>query len=138
MASVIFSKSSDVNNSIFGKSQEPVRAVITQGVESFEAKSLLSTVYSGAAGLAKCGAAAKPTHIVMGPKGADGRYPAISVLPTTVFETESTAAVPASAIGSAVTLHTDGLTVTATTTNGVFTVSETENAAGGRVRGRFI
>ena len=40
MASVIFSKSSDVNNSIFGKSQEPVRAVITQGVESFEAKSL--------------------------------------------------------------------------------------------------
>ena len=46
MASVIFSKSSDVNNSIFGKSQEPVRAVITQGVESFEAKSLLSTVYS--------------------------------------------------------------------------------------------
>ena len=46
MASVIFSKISDVNNSIFGKSQEPVRAVITQGVESFEAKSLLSTVYS--------------------------------------------------------------------------------------------
>lgn len=32
----------------------------------------------------------------------------------------------------------DELTVTATTTNGVFTVSETENAAGGRVRGRFI
>lgn len=92
----------------------------------------------GAAGLAKCGAAAKPTHVVMGPKGADGRYPAIPVLSTTVFETESTAAVPASAIGSAVTLHTDGLTVTATTTNGVFTVSETENAAGGRVRGRFI
>ena len=67
----------------------------------------MAAVYSGAAGLAKCGA-------------------------------ESTAAVPASAIGSAVTLHTDGLTVTATTTNGVFTVSETENAAGGRVRGRFI
>ena len=97
----------------------------------------MAAVYSGAAGLAKCGAAAKPTHVVMGPKGADGRYPAIPVLPTTVFETESTAAVPASAIGSAVTLHTDGLTVTATTTNGVFTVSETENAADGRVRGRF-
>ena len=44
MASVIFSKSSDVNNSIFGKSQEPVRAVITQGVESFEAKSLLKSI----------------------------------------------------------------------------------------------
>ena len=29
-------------------------------------------------------------------------------------------------------------TVTATTTNGVFTVSETENAANGRVQGRFI
>ena len=98
----------------------------------------MAAVYSGAAGLAKCGAAAKPTHIVMGPKGADGRYPAIPVLPTTIFETESTAAVPASAIGSAVTLHTDGLTVTATTTNGVFTVSETENAANGRVQGRFI
>ena len=84
----------------------------------------MAAVYSGAAGLAKCGAAAKPTHVVMGPKGADGRYPAIPV--------------PASAIGSAVTLHTDGLTVTATTTNGVFTVSETENAANGRVQGRFI
>ena len=46
MASVIFSKSSDVNDSIFGKSQEPVRAVITQGVEAFEAHSLLSTVFS--------------------------------------------------------------------------------------------
>ena len=64
----------------------------------------MAAVYSGAAGLAKCGAAAKPTHVVMGPKGADGRYPAIPVLPT----------------------------------NGVFTVSETENAANGRVQGRFI
>lgn len=89
-----------------------------------------------AGGLTKAGAAEKPTHIVMGPARGDGLVPAIRVQPTTVFETTSTAAVAGT--GSAVTLHTDGLQVTATATGGVFTVEQTDNAAGGRVLGRFI
>lgn len=89
-----------------------------------------------ASGLAKAGATEKPTHIVMGPARSDGLVPAIRVLPTTVFETTSTAAIAST--GSAVTLHTDGLQVTATAASGVFTVEQTENAAGGRVLGRFI
>lgn len=89
-----------------------------------------------AGGLAQAGATEKPTHIVMGPARTDGLVPAIRVQPTTVFETTSTAAIASA--GSAVTLHTDGLSVTATTTGGVFTVEQTENAAGGRVLGRFI
>lgn len=88
--------------------------------------------------LSKAGATAKPTHIVQGPARADGLFPAIRVLPTTVFETTSTAAVPETSIGSAVTLHTDGLSVTATATGGVFTIEQTENAANGMVRGRFL
>lgn len=97
----------------------------------------MAAVYSGGS-LAKAGATEKPTHIVQGPARADGLVPAIRVLPTTVFETMSTAAVPESSIGSKVTLHTDGLSVTATTTGGVFTVEQTENAANGLVRGRFL
>lgn len=85
--------------------------------------------------LAKAGATEKPSHIVMGPARADGLVPAARVQPTTVFETTSTAAVTAP--GAAVTLHTDGLQVTATVTGGVFLVEQTENAAGGRVLGRF-
>ena len=36
MAGVVFSKGSGVNDSIFGKSQEPIRAIIEQNVEAFE------------------------------------------------------------------------------------------------------
>lgn len=36
MAGVVFSKGSGVNDSIFGKSQEPIRALIEQNVEAFE------------------------------------------------------------------------------------------------------
>ena len=86
--------------------------------------------------LAKAGATEKPTHIVMGPARSDGLVPAVRVQPTTVFETTSPAAI--STAGTAVTLHTDGLQVTATATGGVFLVEQAENAAGGRVLGRFL
>lgn len=86
--------------------------------------------------LAKCGATAKPSHIVMGPADSNGLYPCIRVQPTTVFETTSTAAVASA--GAKVTLNTDALSVTNTTSDGVFTVDYTENKANGVVRGRFL
>lgn len=93
---------------------------------------------AAAGALAKAGATDKPTHIVLGPARQDGLYPALRVLPTTVFETTGAVAVPAATVGSAVTLHTDALQVTATAEGGVFTVEATEDLAGGTVRGRFL
>lgn len=88
--------------------------------------------------LAKAAATAAPTHMVMGEKTAAGLYPAIRVLPTTVFETHSSAAVANTLVGSKVTLGGDAASVTATTEGGVFTVDWTDGAgAGGRVRGHF-
>lgn len=89
-----------------------------------------------AGSLAKCGATTKPSHIIMGPADNNGLYPCIRVQPTTVFETTSTAAVASA--GAKVTLNTDALSVTATATDGVFTVDSTENKANGVVRGRFL
>lgn len=74
----------------------------------------------------KCGATEKPTHICMGPADA-GVVPVMPVLATTRFE------VPYDAkptIGTAVTLGTAGLSVTATTASGVFTVTDVDEAAG--------
>lgn len=43
--SVIFSQASGVNDSIFGKSQEPIKAIITEQVEAFEAVSLIDKLF---------------------------------------------------------------------------------------------
>lgn len=74
----------------------------------------------------------------MGEKTADGLYPALRVLPTTVFETQSSATVAATLVGSKVTLGADAASVTATTDSGVFTIDWTDGAAtNSRVRGHF-
>lgn len=74
----------------------------------------------------KCAATAKPTHICMGP--GDGKVvPVMPVLATTRFEVPYDAKPTA---GTAVTLGTAGLTVTATTTNGVFTVTDVDEGTG--------
>ena len=88
--------------------------------------------------LAQATATAAPTHMVMGEKTADGLYPALRVLPTTVFETQSSATVAATLVGSKVTLGADAASVTATTDSGVFTIDWTDGAAtNSRVRGHF-
>lgn len=46
MAEIIFSEASGLNDSIFGKSQEPIRAVIQRGVESFEEMSLVDKIFN--------------------------------------------------------------------------------------------
>ena len=45
MSGIIFSKESGVNDSIFGKSQEPIKAIIMQSVESFQEKSLIDKIF---------------------------------------------------------------------------------------------
>ena len=111
-------------------------------VEPFEHQPGAASLARGSAAvltagsLAKCGATTKPSHIIMGPADSKGLYPCIRVQPTTVFETTSTAAVASA--GAKVTLNTDALSVTATTSDGVFTVDYTENKANGVVRGRFL
>lgn len=45
MSGIIFSKASGVNDSIFGKSQEPIKAIIMQSVESFQEKSLIDKIF---------------------------------------------------------------------------------------------
>lgn len=54
------------------------------------------------------------------------------------WTTQSMATVAATLIGAKVTIHTDGLKVTATTASGVFEISETDGATTtSNVRGRF-
>lgn len=90
--------------------------------------------------LTKCGATAKPTFVAVGP-AVDGEAPVIRV--QDYMEFESTLGVaPAEqttvAVGNKVTLHTDGLQVTATTTSGVATITYIAGqTVGSLVRVRF-
>ena len=45
MASIIFSEGSGISDSIFGKSQEPIRAIIEENVESFQETSMIDKVF---------------------------------------------------------------------------------------------
>lgn len=71
--------------------------------------------------LTKCGATAKPTYVAVGPD-QDGVAPVIKVQDYMEFETTLAAAGTSLVPGSVVTLHTDGMQVTATTTSGVATI----------------
>lgn len=46
MAGIIFSKSSGLNDSIYGKSLQPIRAIIEQQVEAFQEMSVLDKLYT--------------------------------------------------------------------------------------------
>lgn len=45
MAGIIFSESTGINDSVYGKSQAPIKAMIEQNVESFEARSLIDKIF---------------------------------------------------------------------------------------------
>lgn len=102
------------------------------------AKDLESYTYGealthGAQGLTKCAATDRPQYICRGPKTADGTVPVAPVMESTRYE------VPYQAkptVGQKVTLHSDGLQITATTTGGVFLV-ESVDATPGTAIGRF-
>lgn len=76
--------------------------------------------------LTKAGATDKPTHLCVGVADSNGMIPCIKLHPGIYLATDATATVAATLIGSAVTLHTDGASCTATTTSGVFTIDETD------------
>ena len=84
----------------------------------------------------------KPTYYAMG-KSNDGKVNVVQVLKDMEYEAEVVAAEGADklTVGQAVTLGTDGLTVTATTTSGVAEIvalpDGTLPATGGRVIIRF-
>lgn len=84
----------------------------------------------------------KPTHICMiegsTALSAGTLIPVIAVNPGIVFETTCSAAFTNIKKGDKVTLHTDGMQVTATKTNGVATVVDGDGgASGSKVRVRF-
>ena len=45
MSGIVFAKNSGLNNEVFGKSAEPIKAIIVQGVESWEEKSLIDKIF---------------------------------------------------------------------------------------------
>lgn len=93
--------------------------------------------------LTKCGATTRPQYIALADVAASGtptkKVPCEKVLATTEYETTASVTVAETVEGSKVTLHTDGLKVTATTTSGVFEIAHTDGVTGGgKVRGYFV
>lgn len=92
--------------------------------------------------LTKTAATATPEYIaqktVSAAASSTEYVPVIRVTEGLQFEVKSMATVAATVRGSKVTLHTDGLLITATTSSGVFYVDETDGATTtSTVRGKF-
>lgn len=82
--------------------------------------------------LTKCGATAKPEFIAMADCAADAAkrlIPVARVEANQLYEVPVTAAPTSLVEGNKVTLHTDGMQVTATTASGVVTVESLNGAA---------
>lgn len=82
--------------------------------------------------LTKCGATVKPEFIAMADCASDEAkriIPVARVEANQLYEVPVQTAPTSLVEGSKVTLHTDGLQVTATTTNGVVTVENLNGAA---------
>lgn len=107
-----------------------------------EAIEMGETLVLSAGKLTKCSGTTKPTHIAMGVKAAadaDRRIPACRLEPNQVYEAPVTASPTALVPGVKVTIHTDGLQLTATTSDGVATVVDTcgAKAIGDKIIVRF-
>lgn len=95
-----------------------------------------------AGNLAKCGATAAPAYISLceydSAVAAGTIIPVMRVGKDVIYKTTSSAAMTSIKLGTKVTLHTDGLQVTATSTDGVAeVVGIDDTAAGGDVYVRF-
>ena len=108
---------------------EPVRLPTTAGTSYSYGEAL---VLNGGK-LAKCGPTAVPTHICgedyTAPESDNRAIIAEPVLADMIFEVPFSAAPTSVNVGDKVTLHTDGLQVTATTASGVATVFDKNGAA---------
>lgn len=129
-----------IQKSLVGNENQPsiTRLPVTASEAYTEGEALVLS--SGA--LTKCGATAKPTHIAAETKAAaaSGDVYAYEVMPHHVFKTTFAADASSNVVGTLVTLHTDGLQVTATATSGVATIYEKlgSGASGTDVLVRFI
>lgn len=95
-----------------------------------------------AGNLALCTGANTPKYISMCEREealtAGDIIPVVRVLPDMVFETKAQAALTSVKYGDKVTIHTDGLQITATTTSGVAEIIDYDGTAvGSAVRVRF-
>lgn len=109
--------------------QEPFAVLPKKSGETYALGEALTLTANG---VTKCGATTMPAYICMGLGDSNGLV-CIPALETTEYEVGYTAA---PAVGARVTLHTDGLSITATTTDGVFTVTSVDTTAG-KARGYF-
>lgn len=107
-------------------------------VKASEAVQLGEALVLTSGKLTKCGATAKPEFIAMADCAADAAnrlIPVARVEANQLYEVPVTAAPTSLVEGSKVTLHTDGMQVTATTADGVVTV---ENLNGATAAGDTI
>lgn len=93
--------------------------------------------------LTKCGATTKPEFISMGEKGATDEKRSLAacrVTPAMLWEVPVTAIPSALKPGDKVTLNSDGMQVTATTSSGVITVEDVgaAAAAGDKITVRIV
>lgn len=88
--------------------------------------------------LTKCGATVRPEYIAAGPQDEHDCVPVVRVQDYQIWRTQLSAAGTSLKPGNKVTLETDGLRVTATTTSGVAVIVALEGTAvGDSVRVRF-
>ena len=100
-------------------------------VTAGEAVSIGEALVLSAGKLTKCGATTKPEFIAMGDKAAaaeDRKLAVARCVANQLYAVPVTAAPTSLKVGDKVTLHTDGLQVTATTTSGVITVEDVTGA----------
>lgn len=108
---------------------QPVETLLGTDTEAYtEGEALVIT--SGR--LTKCGATATPEAICLKTQAAEATavtpLPFIRVMEDHVYSVKSMATVAATLVGNKVTLHTDGLLITGTTSSGVATIISTDGA----------
>ena len=101
-------------------------------VSASEAVAIGEALVLTAGKLTKCGATTKPEFIAMGEKGASDEKRSLAVCrvtPAMLWSVPITAAPSALKPGDKVTINSDGMQVTVTTTRGVITVEDIGGAA---------
>lgn len=114
-----------------------VEPLLYKAVTTGESYTLGETLKESAGAVTKASGTDKPAYLCAGPVTAAGLLPVIPLLPTARFATKCAVKLAKSLIGSKVTLATDGLCATATTTGGVFRVATTDEADASLVTGYF-
>jgi hypothetical protein len=116
--------------------ERPMERYITNDNEAIALGEAL-VLTSGA--LTKCAADATPEFIAMEATADEAIISVVRVTEDMVFETTFAADASAEEEGEKVTIHTDGLQVTATNTNGVFTITKKlgDGTSGTKVLGMF-